>query len=223
MIEFQSASKVFPPSQAALAKVDFRIEQGEFVFVAGASGAGKSTLLKLLIAAEFPTNGSVKIAKRDSTLLTGLKRDAFRRSTGIVFQDYKLLPAYTAEENVALRLEAQGIDHERAIRRSREMLEFVDLTDRCGAFPPTLSGGEQQRVAVARALAAPADLLVADEPTGNLDPEMSRQVFELLIEANQAGATVIVATHNLALVEELGKRTIVLDRGKVIGDFPGRS
>ena len=219
MISLHSVSKTYPPEQAALVNVNVKVAEGDFVFLAGASGAGKSTLLKLLYGAEKASSGEVVVAGRN---LAAMDRDgiaALRREIGIVFQDYKLLPRRTVLDNVAYGLEVQGANWTDRRRLPARLLEAIGLQDRADAMPLTLSGGEQQRVAIARALIHRPRVLLADEPTGNLDPEMSRVIFDLLLEAASAGVTVLVATHNLGIIEELNMRTIVLDRGRVLGDF----
>jgi cell division transport system ATP-binding protein len=219
MIHLHGVSKIYPPDQAALRGIDLRVEQGDFLFIAGASGAGKSSLLKLLFGAERCTNGEVLVGQRN---LSSVGRDgiaSLRREIGVIFQDYKLLPRRSVLDNVAYGLEVLGVSVRERRRLAMLLLHAMGLQDRADAYPVTLSGGEQQRVAVARALIRKPRLILADEPTGNLDQEMSRRVFDLLLEANAAGVTVVVATHNLSIIEELNKRTVVLDRGKMIGDF----
>jgi cell division transport system ATP-binding protein len=210
---------MYPPNQAALRGVSLTIGTGEFVFVAGASGAGKSTMLRLLYGAETATEGEVVVSGRNVGALDREGVASLRRELGIVFQDYKLLGSRSVLENVAFPLEVCGISRDERLTRSLAMLSAVGLEDKADAPPMTLSGGEQQRVAVARALVHQPNVILADEPTGNLDFEMSRVVFELLLEANSAGVTVIVATHSLSIIDELNKRTLVLDRGRIAGDF----
>lgn len=229
MLSLKNVSKVYPPAQTALSGVTLEAKQGDFIFVAGASGAGKSTLLKLLYGAETPTTGDLTVCDvhLESHSRSGMKSHrrgwipAFRRQLGIIFQDYKLLPRQTVVDNVALSLEVQGVTRAARRRRARMLLEEIGLGDKADQYPPVLSGGEQQRVAVARALIHRPKLILADEPTGNLDHEMAKIVFDLLMEANAAGVTVVVATHDLAMIESLGFRTVVLDRGKILGDFEG--
>jgi cell division transport system ATP-binding protein len=219
MIHLHGVSKLYPPDQAALRALDLRVADGEFIFIAGASGAGKSTLLKLLFGAEKSSSGEVLVGQRN---LSSISRDGvaeLRRGIGVIFQDYKLLPRRSVLDNVAYGLEVLGVGIRERRRLAMLLLHAMGLQDRADAYPVTLSGGEQQRVAVARALIRKPKLILADEPTGNLDQEMSRRVFDLLLEANAAGVTVVVATHNLSIIEELNKRTVVLDRGKMIGDF----
>ncbi len=219
MIHLHNVYKTYPPDQAALRAVDLQVKQGDFVFVAGASGAGKSTLLKMLFAAETPSKGEVVIGGRN---ISTIDRDGvahLRREIGVIFQDYKLLPRRTVIDNVGFGLEVLGVVESERKRLASSLLKSIGLEDRADSLPVTLSGGEQQRVAIARALIHRPRLILADEPTGNLDPDMSRVVFDLLLEANAAGVTVLVATHNLSIIEELNLRTVVLDRGKIIGDF----
>ena len=219
IIRLVHVDKVYPPNQTALRNIDFSVNCGEFVFIAGASGAGKSTLLKLLFAQERVSRGQVVIGGQDLDKLETRTVSALRRAIGVIFQDYKLLPKRTVLENVAFALEVMGAKKNDREALASHMLTALGLGDKLDYFPPMLSGGEQQRVSIARALVNSPAIILADEPTGNLDPDMSRAVFDLLIEANRCGATVLVATHNLGLIETLNKRTLVLDRGRIIGDF----
>jgi cell division transport system ATP-binding protein len=219
MIALHGVRKLYPPDQVALNGIDVVVEPGEFLFVAGARGAGNSTLLKLLYGAERASSGQVVVAGRNLAVSSESVVPALRRDIGIVFQDYKLLPRRTVIDNVAFGLEVQGVALNERRALAARLLEAIGLGDRSMAFPQMLSGGEQQRVALARALIHRPKIVLADEPTGNLDQNMSNVVINLLLEANMLGVTVIVATHNLALIEELNQRTIVLDRGKIIGDF----
>ena len=219
MIHLHNVQKVYPPDQIALKSLDVRIFPGEFVFIAGASGAGKSTLLKLLFGAEQASSGEVVVGGRNLSSVSGGSIAALRREVGVIFQDYKLLPRRSVIDNVAFGLEVRGVRSWERRKSAYALLRAIGLEERAEALPPTLSGGEQQRVSIARALLGRPRLLLADEPTGNLDPEMSRVVFDLLLEANALGVTVLIATHNLAVIEEMNRRTLVLDRGKLIGDF----
>jgi len=219
MIHLHGVSKIYPPDQAALRGIDLRVAEGDFLFIAGASGAGKSTLLRLLFGAERCSNGEVLVGQRNLSVANRDGIAALRREIGVVFQDYKLLPRRSVLDNVAYGLEVLGVSVRERRRLAMLLLHAMGLQERADAYPVTLSGGEQQRVAVARALIRKPRLILADEPTGNLDQEMSRRVFDLLLEANAAGVTVVVATHNLSIIEELNKRTVVLDRGRMIGDF----
>ena len=219
MIELRNLQKVYPPEQYALKGIDLKIAEGEFVFIAGASGAGKSTLLKLLLGAERASEGSISVAGCNLRNASTYDIALLRRDIGVVFQDYKLLLRRTVLDNVGFGLEIRGIRGRERRRMALSMLKAMGIEDKADAMPLTLSGGEQQRVAIARALIHKPRLILADEPTGNLDLHMTRVVFELLMEAHKAGVTVAVASHNLAIMEELNKRTIVLDRGRMIGDF----
>lgn len=219
IISLFHVDKVYPPNQAALRDVDFKVKRGEFVFLAGASGAGKSTLLKLLFAQERSTRGQVIVGGRNLTAVSSAAIARLRRNVGVIFQDYKLLTTRTVLDNVAFALEVVGVRKRERMQAAFRMLSAVGLKERVNAFPQTLSGGEQQRVSIARALVSRPKIILADEPTGNLDPDMTRAVFGLLIEANRCGATILVASHNLGLIEEMNKRTLVLDKGKLIGDF----
>ncbi|MCL4150524.1 UNVERIFIED_CONTAM: hypothetical protein GTU68_014501 [Idotea baltica] len=210
---------VYPPNQHALRDINIEVRKGEFVFLAGASGAGKSTLLKLLFAEEKASRGEVYVAQQDLVRIPRSSVALLRRRIGVIFQDYRLLPNSTVLENVAFALEVVGIAKKDRFKSAYKMLAAVGLKSKINALPPTLSGGEQQRVSIARALAGRPDVILADEPTGNLDPDLTHAIFGLLLEANRCGATIIVASHNLSLIEALNRRTIVLDRGKVIGDF----
>ncbi|MBX7145007.1 MAG: cell division ATP-binding protein FtsE [Oligoflexia bacterium] len=219
MIHLHNVYKIYPPDQTAVKGLDLSVKEGDFIFIAGASGAGKSTLLKLLFAAEDASKGEVVVGGRN---LRSIDRDGIamlRRDMGVIFQDYKLLPRRSVVENVAFGLEVLGVQEDERRRLALRLLKSIGLEDRAEALPMTLSGGEQQRVAIARALIHKPKIILADEPTGNLDPDMSRVVFDLLLEANAAGVTVLVASHNLSIIEELNLRTVVLDRGRIIGDF----
>ena len=209
----------YPPDQVALQQIDLSIGEGDFVFITGPSGAGKSTLLKLLYGAERATRGEVKIGSCNLSAADPNAIAKHRRDIGFIFQDYRLLPRRSVVDNVAFGLEVRGIESAGRKILAERILKSVGLRDKAAALPPTLSGGEQQRAAIARALIRRPQFILADEPTGNLDRKMSTAVFDLLLEANARGVTVVVATHDLGTIDALGKRTIVLDRGKVIGDF----
>lgn len=219
MIRLQNLEKRYPPDQIALKNIDLTVNPGEFLFIAGASGAGKSTLLRILFGGERATSGQALVAGRNLNSLDRAGVASLRREIGVVFQDYKLLMRRSVADNVAFGLEVRGIGERDRRAAALSMLKALGLEDRADAFPQTLSGGEQQRVALARALLHRPRILLADEPTGNLDAYMSNIVFELLLEANAAGVTIVVASHNLSVIEELNLRTLVLDRGKMIGDF----
>lgn len=202
-----------------LDNVTMNIKQGEFVFIAGASGAGKSTYLKLILGAEAPSEGVVTVFNKNLSILNQSDLSIARRDISTIFQDFKLLKRYSVTENVALPLSLSGVRKKERDELAREALSIVDLKEKAESFPETLSGGEQQRVAIARALISKPKVILADEPTGNLDPKMTRVVFDLLLDAHAKGVTVITASHNLGIIEELKLRTIILDKGKVIGDF----
>lgn len=219
MINLNNVQKIYPPDQIALKTIDLKVFPGDFLFIAGASGAGKSTLLRLLSGAERASSGQVVVGGRNMQSIPSDGVAMLRREIGVIFQDYKLLPRRTVLDNVAFGLEVQGVRAKERHQQARKMLKAVGLEDKAEAYPRMLSGGEQQRVSIARALLHKPRLILADEPTGNLDPHMTNVVFDLLLEANAAGVTVVVATHNLAVIEELNLRTVVLDRGKLIGDF----
>ena len=219
MIRLQNLEKRYPPDQAALKNINLTVNPGEFLFIAGASGAGKSTLLRILFGGERASSGQALVAGRNLNTLDRAGVAGLRREIGVVFQDYKLLARRNVVDNVAFGLEVRGVAERDRRAAALSMLRALGLEDRADALPQTLSGGEQQRVALARALLHRPRILLADEPTGNLDAYMSNIVFELLLEANAAGVTVVVASHNLSVIEELNLRTLVLDRGKMIGDF----
>lgn len=219
LVNLYHVDKVYPPNQTALRDISVSINRGEFVFVAGASGAGKSTFLKLLFAETIPSRGQAVIGGRNIQTLSRNQVAVLRRNIGVIFQDYKLLHSRTVIENVAFALEVIGVKPRERMKLAFRLLSALGLKDRIDAHPQELSGGEQQRVSIARALVNRPQLILADEPTGNLDPDMTVAVFNLLLEANQCGATVIVASHNLGLIEEMNRRTLVLDGGRLIGDF----
>ncbi len=219
MITLKNVAKRYPPDQFALQGLDLQVADGEFIFVAGASGAGKSTLLRVLSGMERASRGEVVVRGRNLMDADLDEIQGLRREVGFIFQDYRLLPRRTVLENVAFGLEISGVRYAERMAVAAQFLEAVGLKERLHFLPEQLSGGEQQRVAIARALVHHPRLILADEPTGNLDPEMSRLVFDLLLEANAAGVTVLVATHNLGMIEDLNLRTVVLEGGRVIGDF----
>ena len=224
MIKFQNITKIYPnhssngPPTIALQDVSFQIEKKEFVSIVGKSGAGKTTLLKLLLAEEKPTYGRVFFEDVDVHKIPSKKLPELRQRIGTVFQDYKLLPSKTVYENIAYALEAIGASDKEIARDVPEVLEIVELTERANNFPIQLSGGEQQRTAIARALVHRPEVILADEPTGNLDPYHTLDIIRLLLKINQFGTTVVLATHNKEIINILGKRVITLDEGKIIRD-----
>ncbi len=195
-----------------------QIDKGEFVFLTGPSGAGKSTLLKLIFCDEPATSGQLLLFGKNVAKIRPAAVPYVRRNIGVVFQDFKLLPQRTVAENVALPLEVRALADKEIRRRVKMLLRSVGLEHRADKFPPSLAGGEQQRVAVARALAADPTLLLADEPTGNLDPERTVEVMDLLYGANARGTTVVVATHDRTLLERHKKRVVVLEKGRLVSD-----
>ena len=221
MIKFQNISKIYPSRSAeivALDDVSFEIKEGEFVCVAGRSGAGKTTLLRLLLCEEKPTSGQVLFEGQDICLIKSSQVPELRKRIGAVFQDYKLIASKTACENVAYVLEVIGATNEEISRDVPQVLELVGLSDRANNFPRELSGGEKQRAAIARALIHRPDIILADEPTGNLDPYNASDIIKLLVKINEMGTTVILATHDKQVINSLQKRVITLDKGKLIRD-----
>ncbi len=221
MVYFDKITKRYSPTVLALDEVSFAIEPQEFVSIVGQSGAGKSTLLKLLLAEEKPTSGKVFFESQDVHSLSRGKLPILRRRIGCVFQDFRLLPSKTAYENIAFAMEAAGKTDEEINESVSQVLEVVGLTDKSWHFPHELSGGEKQRVAIARAIVNQPDLIIADEPTGNLDPLNSREIIEVLKKINEIGTTVFMATHNKDVVNSLGRRVITIEKGKIIRDDKG--
>ena len=218
MIELKNVSKVYDNGSIALDHVSLHIGKGEFVFVVGASGAGKSTLIKLLSYEELPSRGSVFVNGIEVNKLAKNRVPYLRRKMGIAFQDFRLLPNKTAQENVAFAMEVIEAPRRLIRRRVRDVLDLVGLVGKADALPKNLSGGEQQRVAIARAIVNRPLLLIADEPTGNLDPETSRDIMEVFKKINHMGTTVLMVTHDKTLVDMMNKRVIEIDGGKVVRD-----
>ena len=218
MIELKNVSKVYDNGSIALDHVSLHIGKGEFVFVVGASGAGKSTLIKLLSYEELPSRGSVFVNGIEVNKLAKNRVPYLRRKMGIVFQDFRLLPNKTAQENVAFAMEIIEAPRRLIRRRVRDVLDLVGLVGKADALPKNLSGGEQQRVAIARAIVNRPLLLIADEPTGNLDPETSRDIMEVFKKINHMGTTVLMVTHDKTFVDMMNKRVIEIDGGKVVRD-----
>lgn len=216
MIETYHLSKVYSRGVYALRDVTLSIDKGEFLFLTGASGAGKSTLLRLLLCAEKPTEGTLKVGGRVLSDLTPGEVQSHRRSVGFVFQDFRLVPRFTVFQNVAFVMRVLGVDLATQQRKTFQVLKWVGLQHRMNAYPEELSGGEQQRVAVARALVNDPQILLADEPTGNLDPDLSLEIMNLFREANSRGTTVLVATHDLWMIRRVGRRVVALEHGRVV-------
>ncbi len=217
MIETQSLTKIYGREDYALRDLTLKIEKGEFAFLTGPSGAGKSTLLRLLLMQERPTSGSVMVGDRDLSTLSLAEIQDYRRTIGFVFQDFKLIASKTIFENVAFVLRVLGQPVEQQRRRTYQVLKWVGLQHRHHAYPLELSGGEQQRVAVARALVNEPHLVLADEPTGNLDPDLSLEIMDLFRDINASGTTVLVATHDRELIQLVGRRVIQLEQGRLGG------
>ncbi len=213
--------KTYPNGRVALRDVDLALHEGEFVFLVGPSGAGKSTLLRLLIRDELATSGHVVLDGSDLARVPGRKVPELRRKIGIVFQDFKLLPTRTVRENVAFALEVTGTPRRRIGPAVDRALAVVGLTAQADQRPTTLSGGEQQRTAIARALVHEPRLFIADEPTGNLDPLISWEIIQLLLHINDLGVTVLMATHNADVVTALRRRVVALEEGRVVRDEVG--
>jgi len=219
VIYFNNVSKIYPPDSVALDKVNLTIERGEFVSLVGHSGAGKTTLVKMILGEEKPTEGSVFLESMDIHKLKNRQITKLRQKIGVIFQDFRLLSNRTAYENVAFAMEAVGKDDEEIASDAMHVLRLVDLGEKLYHFPRQLSGGEQQRLAIARAIINQPELVIADEPTGNLDPINTREVVQILKKINDMGTTVILATHNRGVVESLGKkRTVTLEHGRLIRD-----
>lgn len=218
MIEFKGVHKVYPSGVKALKDVNIRIDKGEFVFIVGASGAGKSTFLKLIMREEVPSAGEVVIGKYRLSQLKRRQVPYLRRTMGIVFQDFRLIQNMNVFDNVAFAMRVIGASNRQVHKRVPYILALVGLQNKMRSFPAELSGGEQQRVSLARALVNNPSMIVADEPTGNIDPEMSYEIMELLDEINRRGTTVLVVTHEHDLVRQFQHRTIVIQNGTVVSD-----
>ncbi len=218
MVYFEKVSKIYSPTSIALDGVSFSIEPREFVSVVGQSGSGKTTLLKLLLAEEKPTSGRIFFESQDVHSLSRRELPFLRRRIGCVFQEFRLLSSKTACENIAFAMEAAGKTDEEINESVTQVMDVVGLGDKAWHFPHELSGGEKQRVAIARAIVNRPDLIIADEPTGNLDPLNTREIIEVLKKINEIGTTVLMATHNKDVVNALGKRVITIEKGKIIRD-----
>ena len=219
VINFDNVSKQYKNSdRPALDEINLQIEQGEFVFLVGESGSGKSSLLRLMLREEKPTSGVVTVNDIDVSKLPNRKVPAFRRTMGIVFQDFRLLPGKSVFDNVAFGMEVIGKSKKEILERTPAVLELVGLEEKAHRLPSELSGGEQQRVALARAFVNQPKLLLADEPTGNLDPSTSIGIMKLLDRINRTGTTIIMATHDVAIVDQMRKRLVQMENGKIVRD-----
>ena len=219
MIQCTHVYKRYKNGTNALYDINLSVDQGEFVYVIGPTGSGKSTLIKLMDAEEMCTKGNVKVVGINVGELSKRQIPIYRRNIGVVFQDYKLLPHLTVFENIAYALEVIGMKKAQIRKRTIEVMKVVGLSEKGNSFPKELSGGQQQRVAIARAIANRPKVLIADEPTGNLDPAKSDEIMDLLQEINQRyGTTVVMVTHDITLVNKYRKRTIVLEQGHIVAD-----
>lgn len=221
MIEFKNVKKTYPNGTEALNGIDLKIDDGEFVFIVGASGAGKSTLTKLLTREEKITEGQLTVNEFDLVKMPERKVPYYRRQIGVVFQDFRLLPDMTVFENVAFAMQIIGESKKTIKRRVPTILNIVGLQDKANSFPSQLSGGEQQRVALARALANNPATIIADEPTGNIDPKLSLDIMNLLVKIHKRNKTVIVVTHEKQLVDYFQQRVVTIDNGVVVSDRVG--
>jgi cell division transport system ATP-binding protein len=216
LIETSHLSKLYKRGVYALRDLSLTIDKGEFIFLTGPSGAGKSTFLRLLLREELPSEGDLKVLGRDLRALRPAQVQSFRRSVGFVFQDFRLIPRLSVFQNVAFVMRVLGLPLATQQRKTFQVLKWVGLQHRMNSFPEELSGGEQQRVAIARALVNDPQLVLADEPTGNLDPDLSLEIMNLFREVNARGTTVVVATHDRELIRRVGRRSITLEAGRVV-------
>jgi cell division transport system ATP-binding protein len=218
VVEFSGVSKFYGPGGVGLERATFAVRRGEMVFLVGPTGSGKSTIMRLLIKELEPTEGRVRVAGRDLGTIERAKVPYYRRNVGVVFQDFKLLPTRTVYDNVAYALQVTGAPRKQIRQTLPDVLRLTGLSTKLHNYPHELSGGEQQRVAIARAFASHPPLLLADEPTGNLDPQTSIGIMQLLYRINRAGATVIIATHDREMVDRMRRRVIELKRGRIVRD-----
>jgi cell division transport system ATP-binding protein len=216
VIESYHLSKLYNRGVYALRDLTLNIDKGEFLFLTGPSGAGKSTFLRLLLREELPTQGSLKVGGRNLTDLNRSDVQSYRRTVGFVFQDFRLIPRFTVFQNVAFVMRVLGVPVATQQRKTFQVLKWVGLQHRMNALPEELSGGEQQRIAIARALVNDPQLILADEPTGNLDPDLSLEIMNLFREINARGTTVVVATHDRELIRRVGRRAVTLEHGRVV-------
>jgi cell division transport system ATP-binding protein len=216
MIEARHLSKLYSRGVYAIRDLSLTVDKGEFMFLTGPSGAGKSTLLRLLLREEAPSEGELRVLGKDLKTMGGSQLQDYRRAIGFVFQDFKLIPRFTVFQNVTFVMRVIGVDVETQQRKTFQVMKWVGLQHRMNAFPEELSGGEQQRVAIARALVNDPQLILADEPTGNLDPDLSFEIMNLFREINARGTTVVVATHDRELIRRVGRRAVTLDKGQIV-------
>jgi cell division transport system ATP-binding protein len=216
MIETHHLCKLYSRGVYALRDLSLKVDKGDFVFLTGPSGAGKSTLLRLLLREELPSEGVLRVGGRELVALTTSQVQAYRRTVGFVFQDFRLVPRFTVFQNVAFVMRVLGVAQIVQQRKTFQVLKWVGLQHRMNAYPEELSGGEQQRVAIARALVNDPHLILADEPTGNLDPDLALEIMNLFREINARGTTVLVATHDRELIRHVARRTIALEHGRVV-------
>lgn len=221
MIDFVNVKKNYPNGTMALKGVNLHIDEGEFVFIVGPSGAGKTTLMKLLLREERISSGKLTVGDYDLAAMSDFKVPYYRRELGVVFQDFRLFPKKTVFENVAFAMEVVGTPRKKIVRRVPAILNTVNLAGKQDSFPNEISGGEQQRVALARALANNPKIIIADEPTGNIDPKMSLEIMNLLAKINKLGKTVIVVTHEKSLVDYYQQRVVMLQNGIITEDHVG--
>lgn len=217
-MKFEKVTKIYPPDTVVLQDISFEVKKGEFVSIVGKSGAGKTTLTRLVLGLEKPTSGDVFFDGKNINEISSSELQDIRRKIGCVYQDYKLLPQKTVYENVAYIMEVEEKENSEIVDQVPKVLEAIGMKEKINNFPTELSGGEQQRLAIARALVNHPDVIIADEPTGNLDPYNSYEVVSLLEKINKAGRTVVLLTHDREIVNKLGKRVITLENGKIIRD-----
>ena len=218
MLDLENVSKIYPGGNVALRNISIHIDPGEFVFIVGPSGSGKSTFIKMLFREVLPSAGSIRINNVDILNLQPKEIPYMRRQLGIIFQDYRLLPDRTVYDNVAFAMQVIEAPYRQIKRRVMNVLDLVGLRRRAYAHPNELSGGEQQRIAIARAIVNSPALVIADEPTGNLDPETSREIMEIFQEINNSGTTIIMATHDKQIVDSMSKRVIAIENGEIVRD-----
>jgi cell division transport system ATP-binding protein len=218
VLDLENVSKIYPGGNVALRNISIHIDPGEFVFIVGPSGAGKSTFIKMLFREVLPSAGSIRINDVDILNLQPKEIPYMRRQLGIIFQDYRLLPDRTVYDNVAFAMQVIEAPYRQIKRRVMNVLDLVGLRRRAYAHPNELSGGEQQRIAIARAIVNSPALVIADEPTGNLDPETSREIMEIFQEINNSGTTIIMATHDKQIVDSMSKRVIAIENGEIVRD-----